>query len=142
LDYISKTVHTLANVKAGYGDPCMLVGFTGAEIQALTTLPIASYRLPTTIENDTFVGNSVAPTMSGSNPQIATFTSGASLPALGYRENGNIGNWGTQGIWASATPGNIYVTYYLSFAQGHLVSSWETYNVGSNYGWPVRCVAK
>jgi hypothetical protein len=53
---------TVANLKAGRGDPCMLVGYTGAQLRAMndgqlqTVLNNAAYRLPTFHENHVFTG--------------------------------------------------------------------------------------
>ncbi len=54
---------TVANVRAGKGDPCMLVGYTAKQIQNMTdselqsVLVNAKLRLPTRAENETFVGS-------------------------------------------------------------------------------------
>jgi hypothetical protein len=53
---------SVANLKAGKGDPCMLVGFTGAELAAMSdsqlqaVLGSAKYRLPTSDEWYQFEG--------------------------------------------------------------------------------------
>jgi hypothetical protein len=150
-DYITKTVHTLANVKLGYGDPCMLVGFTGAEVNQRVTLPTGSYRLPTNPENNAFVGYSGTAadganlggsyvTMSGSNPSIGTFSGGKTLPAVGARITGDSAYyWGTRGYYWSATPNSDANGYGLLFYSGYVGPS-DAY--GAQCGFPVRCVAK
>jgi hypothetical protein len=150
LDYVSTTVHSLDNVKDGYGDPCQLVGYTGAEINAMSSLPTATYRLPTTRENDTFVGytgtpttgnvHSIVPvTMSGSNPSIGTFSSGTALPAIGNRHHysGTASAWGTLGFYLSSTPRDITNAYGLYFTNGNVHSS---NNINAQLGFAVRCV--
>jgi hypothetical protein len=146
--FISTTVHTLANVKLGMGDPCQLVGFTGAEVNNRITLPTSSYRLPTTRENDTFIGYTGTPTTDniglsyvsifGSSPQVATFTSGNALPAVGYRTtDGFADGWGSNGLYWSATPVDDSTGYYLRFSSGYIFPS----NVnGAQTGFVARCV--
>jgi len=52
--------HNGTNVKLGLGDPCKLVGYTAAQIAAMTPAQIDAlpntWRLPTKIENISFVG--------------------------------------------------------------------------------------
>jgi len=52
--------HNGTNVQAGLGDPCKLVGYTAAQIAAMTPAQINAlpntWRLPTKIENISFVG--------------------------------------------------------------------------------------
>jgi uncharacterized protein (TIGR02145 family) len=153
-DYISSSsYHTRDNVEDGYGDPCQLVGFSGAEINSRATLPIATYRLPTIRENESFIGyigdpttgnvNSIVPvSMSGSSPQIGTFKSGNALPALGYRSSGSgtAYNWGAHGYYWSATPVNNSDGYNIYFFASSYLYAGGT-DPAQN-GYPIRCVAK
>jgi len=56
----SPEYHNGTNVLAGRGDPCKLVGYTGAEIAAMSAVEInnmqSAWRLPTKIEDITFAG--------------------------------------------------------------------------------------
>jgi hypothetical protein len=154
LDYVSTTVHTFDNVKAGYGDPCQLVGYTGAEINAMSSLPTATYRLPTTRENDTFVGYTGTPTSSDIGASYVTITTGSPgtgtfpqsdpanqiLPAVGGRNtDGSVNNWGAVGRYLSATPLSAANGYSLYFDSNGVYPSSSSY---AERGMPVRCVAK
>jgi hypothetical protein len=154
LDYVSTTVHTLNNVKNGYGDPCQLVGYTGAEINAMSSLPTATYRLPTTRENDTFVGYTGTPTDGNIDDSYGTWTSGSPgymtfpnstpanqvLPAVGSRYiDGSVDYWGSYGVCWSATPSSATAGYRLRFDSGSVrPSNGNT----AEYARNVRCVAK
>jgi hypothetical protein len=62
-----ETYNTVANVRAGKGDPCALVGYSAAEIAAMTdpelqaVLDAATWRLPTMMENVSVVGGPATP---------------------------------------------------------------------------------
>jgi hypothetical protein len=155
LDYVSTTVHTIANVKLGYGDPCQLVGYSGSEINGLSTLPTATYRLPTNPENSAFVGYSgTAAAGSDIGASYVTWTSGSPgtgafpystpanriLPAVGFRTaSGSIGSWGTAGVYLSATPVSDTNGYTLYFSSSTVYPS---NNTTAENGRPIRCVAK
>jgi hypothetical protein len=154
LDFVSTTVHNITNVKKGYGDPCQLIGYTGAEINALSSLPTSSFRLPTTRENDTFVGYTGTPTDTDIGVSYGTFTTGSPgtgtfpnstpanriLPAVGARSAaGSVNNWGTYGCYWSATPVSAADGYNLQFASSYVRPS---YSGDAEIGRPVRCVAK
>jgi uncharacterized protein (TIGR02145 family) len=154
LDYVSTTVHTLDNVKAGYGDPCQLVGYTGAEISAMSSLPTSSFRLPTTRENDTFVGYTDTPTAGTIDASYVTFTAGSPgtgafpnsnpanqiLPAVGRRDtDGSVYSWGTYGCYWSATPVSNTAGYNLRFTSSDVYPSGSS---DAEFGRNVRCVAK
>jgi hypothetical protein len=155
LDFVSQTVHTLANVKAGYGDPCQLVGYTGAEISAMSSLPASAYRLPTNLENNTFVGYTGTPTDADIGASYVTITSGSPgtgafpnstpanriLPAVGFRNtDGSVAQWGTYGSYWSATPVSSTHGYSLSFYTSGAVH--PSGSNGAEYARPIRCVAK
>jgi hypothetical protein len=67
--------HTLANVRAGFGDPCRLVGMTPAQIAGFNSdaelyAAEQGWRLPTARENIDFVGS--GPQAEGTGAQSAT----------------------------------------------------------------------
>jgi hypothetical protein len=153
--FVSETVHTLANVKLGMGDPCQLVGYTGAEISAMSSLPASSFRLPTNTENSTFVGFSgTAAANTSIGTTYATFTTGSPgigtfpnssptnqiLPAVGGRNftDGSDYNWGTNGYYWSSTPlDDSAAGYLLRFTSSDVRPS----NYGTaERGYTVRCV--
>ncbi len=80
--------HNLANVKAGKGDPCRLVGMTKAQIAAMTTdaqlyaleeslkSTVGGWRLPDAEDSHAFAGD----------PNYATWSDHASTN-LGYKTN-------------------------------------------------------
>jgi hypothetical protein len=144
----SSSYHTLANVKAGRGDPCKLVGLTVAQIQA-GVIDNGLYRLPTRAENRTFFGSSSPsddPTYSTwtTNPATRTFhksdPANAVLPAAGYRSFTNSGAAsyrGTEGRYWSSTPNNSTDGFRLYFDSTNVVPSGTDY---SGVGLAVRCV--
>jgi hypothetical protein len=144
----SSSYHTLANVKAGRGDPCKLVGLTVAQIQA-GTYDSGLYRLPTQAENEaylnpTFVAGSngwtagVAPTAGiHTSAGIAT----TFLPASGYRyaiDGANHGVGGL-GVYWSSRPGSATEGYRLYFVEDNVFSASNYY---AREGYPIRCVKK
>jgi uncharacterized protein (TIGR02145 family) len=152
-DYVSTTVHTLANVKAGYGDPCQLVGYTGSEINAMSSLPASAYRLPTNPENNAFVGYSgtaaadanIGTTygiLTSGSPGYMTFPNSDPanqiLPAVGGRvATGSASSWGAVGRYWSATPVSDTQGYYLYFSSSYVGPS---YTNAAEFGMAVRCV--
>jgi hypothetical protein len=152
--------HTAANVKAGKGDPCRLVGLDLDRIKntaaaGLTAADIDNgiWRLPTNDENKAFTGynttsNSTADywtALGGVNgaifPNRTTGTAARYLPATGYRNNNTAGEVASQngfGNYWSSTP---YTTagygYCLSFFSDFLYSdNDDLYAAGRS----VRCV--
>jgi uncharacterized protein (TIGR02145 family) len=115
------TYHKIANVKEGKGDPCKLVGLTIEQIKA-GVIDNGQWRLPTNIENQSFVGSSAnqsagsayytytANAADSTNPAVCTFSAGtangAQLPAAGYRfrNSGGISNLGDRGFYWSSEP--------------------------------------
>jgi hypothetical protein len=149
------TYHTLANVKAGKGDPCKLVGLTVAQIQA-GVYDNGLYRLPTLAENQTFFGNEstsndttystwTANDANEANPATRTFKmsdpANAVLPAAGFRYyiGGTVDNRGTHGYYWSSTPVGSDGGHYLYFNSGLVYPSYSYYY---GQGYAVRCVAK
>jgi hypothetical protein len=154
-DVSGSNYHTLANVKAGKGDPCKLVGLTVAQIQS-GVIDNGLYRLPTNAENVAFFGSS-----SGSNeatystwtanqaneasPGTRTFLksdpANAVLPAAGYRDysSGGVYNRGTYGYYWSSTPDSSAYGYFLCFNSGNVGPSDTS---GYGVGVAVRCAAK
>jgi hypothetical protein len=155
-DYISSSsYHTLANAKLGYGDPCQLVGYTGAEINSLSTLPPATYRLPTNPENNAFVGYSgtagVATnigttygTWTLGSPGYMTFPKSSStnqiLPGVGLRDaDSSPDRWGLLGVYWSSTPADSTFGYYIHFDSGSVIPSYAGTTL---WGFAIRCVTK
>jgi uncharacterized protein (TIGR02145 family) len=158
---------TVANLKAGKGDPCMLVGYTGAQLAAMTdselqgVLDNAAYRLPTQDENKLFAGVDVNTTTTAhwtagnsadyaGNPGIGKFPLVANsvgtqyqytLPAAGYRytTTGAVNSQGSYGYYWSATPTSDTHGYRLYFGSGYV---YVTDSSSYAYGFPVRCVPR
>lgn len=74
----ASTYHNGMNVKSGKGDPCILVGLTGVQIQSMTAAQLDAYdsgwRLPTANENVDFVGAPTSWYNSTSNPALSQST--------------------------------------------------------------------
>jgi hypothetical protein len=155
-DVSSDIYHTLANVRAGKGDPCKLVGLTVAQIQA-GLIDNGLYRLPTNSESVAFFGTSsvsnsttystwTANDANATNPGTRTFhkstPANAILPAAGFRSynSGGGGDRGTVGYYRSSTPTNNMGGYYLYFSGANVYPS--TYGNYSGDGMAVRCVTK
>jgi hypothetical protein len=142
--YISSNIyHTVANVKAGRGDPCKLVGLTVAQVQA-GTIDNGKYRLPTHAElvaaysSPTFVaGNGWT---DGTTPTAGIHTGviGTSfLPAAGERApGGQTQQVGFHGHWWSSREYDGVHGYHLNFNSGGV----NTYTTDAKYGFAVRCV--
>jgi hypothetical protein len=93
------TYHTLANVKAGKGDPCRLVGITAAQIQSFTTnaelyAAERGWRMFSAQENFRFV--------KGPNPFWPTW------------QEGDISYSYSQGTGTGTDPGSPYPGYYYA----------------------------
>jgi hypothetical protein len=153
----------VSNLKAGKGDPCMLVGYTGAQLAAMddtqlqSVLDNAAYRTPTSAENQEFAGTNSSkattihwtegnPDDRAGNPGIGklplvdntlgdafSFT----LPAGGYRASGAVVlDQGYGGWYWSSTPGDTN-SYYLRVNKSYVhPNSDGRYSFGFN----VRCV--
>jgi hypothetical protein len=135
--YISSdSYHTKANVLAGRGDPCKLVGLTITQIRA-GTIDNGEYRLPTHAE---MVATYSAPTY------VAAPTKGIHagdinttfLPASGdLHEDGLSHAVGSLGHWWSACAYSDTEGYRLYFVGNSVYPS--VYS-GAHFGFPVRCV--
>jgi hypothetical protein len=147
------TYHTAANVKAGKGDPCKLVGLTIAQIKA-GAIDNGKYRLPTNADNQDFIGTTDRKpagsayfiyTPNGenaANPAVATFplgtAQGASLPCAGARNiYGEVYSQGSYGHYWSSTASSGTAAYDI-FLYG---SNASPSNSGTLLNaFPVRCV--
>jgi hypothetical protein len=140
----SSSYHTLANVKAGRGDPCKLVGLTVAQIQA-GTYDNGLYRLPTSAENAGFEN----PTYIAGNGWTTGTTPTAGirvgsdnttfLPASGYISYGATYFVGLYGYYWSSKPGDDTSGYSLYFLNGRVETESTLY---ARTGFAVRCVKK
>jgi uncharacterized protein (TIGR02145 family) len=154
-----------ANVQAGKGDPCKLIGLTVAELRAMTSEDdltallegrpddYKGWRLPTMEENCIFTdgttstatesyGTNVTQSGSGTaaDPDLVTFLKGgnAILPAAGNRgTSGAVADQGTDGDYWSATSYSTGV-YDLYFDSAYVYPA-NIYN-NRSYGSAVRCV--
>jgi hypothetical protein len=158
---------TVANLMAGKGDPCMLVGYIGAQLQDMNenqlqaVLDNAAYRMPTNAENMEFAGTTelqspfithwTANDANATRPGVGKFPIvnngiGTSyqhkLPAAGTRNHstGAVVNQGLVAYYPSATPSdNNGYSYSLNF--GATVVSPKNlaeYSIGTG----IRCVLK
>ena len=161
------TVHTVANVKNGIGDPCRLVGLDLDYIQQTSSLSLSdidnyTWRLPTNAENQTFSG-SLVPVISDDHwwnandaSNIAYNIAGGEFPTRGsggpskfLPAAGLLGTDGTDAkIFQEETGGywseNPYTTGFV-YAYGLLFSSLYYLNPSellpyNSVGYPVRCV--
>jgi len=112
--------HNGVNVLKGLGDPCKLVGYTGAEIAAMTSAQIdaikSSWRMPTKIEDIDFVGAShtdfdeYIPNppnyATKSIPEDATHHFWGGPPPTGNVSDINSGEYKFGGGWFEITSGN------------------------------------
>jgi hypothetical protein len=145
------TYHNLANVKAGRGDPCKLVGLTVTQIQS-GTIDNGKYRLPTNAENQTFYGSAsdngatsiwTANDANAANPATMKFTSGtangAILPASGRRDmtTGTVASQKAYSTYWSSTPDKNFSGFDLYFSGSEV---WPSNTCVFAYGMPVRCV--
>jgi hypothetical protein len=145
---VDAAYHTAANVKAGKGDPCRLVGLDLAAIKdaADTDAPLTPaqidngiWRLPTNSENEAFTVSYTWKTLDGVNgmgfPGEDTF-----LPAAGFRSrliNGWVESLDSQGFYWSSTAYSDSNGYYIL-----LISSavYPPGNAPYASGISVRCV--
>ncbi|MDR2968284.1 MAG: FimB/Mfa2 family fimbrial subunit [Tannerellaceae bacterium] len=147
--------HTGANVKLGKGDPCRLIGLTGAQIQAMTEAQIdahnSGWRLPTVEENKAFTGytedatfysdhwTSIDGMNGGMFPNKTVGTPDMFLPARGYRVNsgGSYLQGGSHGhYWSNSAVGTFEA--YSLYLRATLVSVENT--AGVSMGYNVRCI--
>ena len=147
--------HTGANVKAGKGDHCKMIGKTGAQMQAMSEAEVDAYdsgwRLPTDAEQALFIG--VEPILPNnnkytiSNAKDNTFNSGYTvgtngfLPAAGFiNTNASDGTQNIMGTYLSNSPASNVIKYprRLEFGSGVVY-----YINSSDYradAFSVRCV--
>ncbi|MGL5980472.1 MAG: hypothetical protein ACRCZY_06280 [Phocaeicola sp.] len=141
--------HTAANLKAGMGDPCKLVGFTQKniedEINSGRVPDNRKWRTPTTAENTTFGATySNWTTASGINGcylgpgATTTGTGGEFFPASGRRNrnDGALNEQGTNGYSWSCTPYEADNGYILVVGSSYVLPEFYF----QAYGFPVRCV--
>ncbi len=144
--------HTLANVKAGRGDICRLVGMTAAEIALmqddddlytreaqLADQGMGGWRLPTTWENYRFVGYDVADSYTPNTGEnrfnssdkywVTNTTTPASSPQTnaGVRRDGGYFPTGTSTMWTANS-------YFLP-AAGNRSTSGSVANQGTGGGY-------
>jgi hypothetical protein len=145
--YISSTsYHYKANVLAGRGDPCKLVGLTVKQIEA-GAVDNGEYRLPTDAENaayssPTFVAGENG-WVSGTNPTAGIHTGNIAtsfLPAAGERyTDGVLRHVGADANYWSSRAVSSTNGYRLYFNNGTVTTS--SYNTEvAQYGFSVRCV--
>jgi hypothetical protein len=162
---IDAAYHTVANVKAGLGDPCRLVGMNLAYIQAtpagsltLSDIDNGAWQLPTDPQNTAFtIGSSPSgswwtnstganpspygPGVPGSEyPLRNTNGSIKFLPANGMRNNADIGeanHFGAQGRYWGRSYANANEAYALGFNSSSNSQN-QPYLIKHAFG--VRCV--
>jgi uncharacterized protein (TIGR02145 family) len=151
---ITDAYHTIANVKAGKGDPCRLVGLNLTKIKntpagSLTEADIDNHtwRLPTLAENRTFSGTDGGlPTQTSAHWTSIYgeinggqfYTADKFLPAAGYRDNsGTVTEQGQKGrYWSMEYNSRLGGPLFLSFYQsGIFATAWD-----ENSGYSIRCV--
>jgi hypothetical protein len=149
--------HSIANVKAGKGDPCRLVGLDLARIKntaaaSLTTADIdnGKWRLPTVAEQQSFTGRdsngeyaehwtTQSSVNGGMFPNSTLGDATTFLPAAGYRHTitGQVGSQSTYGHYWSSIPSSAIWGINLTFgATGVLTLGDGSYALGC----VVRCV--
>jgi hypothetical protein len=140
----SSSYHTLANVQAGRGDPCKLIGLTINQIAA-GVYDSGLYRLPTNTENVIYAN----PTHVAGNGWIVGTTPTAGirigsdsttfLPASGFRDpsNGSAAHIGSIGHYWSSTPQSFSTGHTISFRDGY---AYPNDNYYASSGSPIRCV--
>jgi hypothetical protein len=141
----SSSYHTLANVQAGRGDPCKLVGLTVAQIKA-GVYDSGRYRLPTASENEAYDSPEYTGGTSGwsSTPVTAGIyylpvSPNKFLPATGRRDasDGATNYVGTVGNYWSSRASSGTAGYSLFFNSN---SVYPDYAYSARIGFPVRCV--
>jgi hypothetical protein len=142
--YISSTsYHTTANVLAGRGDPCKLVGLTVEQIRA-GTIDNGKYRLPTNAENAAYgsptyvAGNGW---VNGTTPTAGIHTGNIAnsfLPAAGSRSyTGETQHVGADSRWWSSRAVDAGSGYYLYLGSATVNTSVTN---SAAHGLSVRCV--
>ncbi len=158
-DVADASYTSLANVLAGKGDPCRLVGLTVAQIRSATPDQWATYmansqwRMPTDADNQAFSGNhpvnsayntttvSSTGSWTKTSPGLLTFVlSGAEVPAGGIRSN--TGAQQTPGAdwsyWSSSQNlSNVGAIYHALQTRGP-----QPINITGHFGRNIRCVPK
>jgi hypothetical protein len=144
---VDAAYHTAANVKAGKGDPCRLVGLdlnhiATTDAGSLTAAQIDNgiWRLPTRDENGAFVGIYDSPaywrSLDGVNgygfPGDDTF-----LPIVGYRLNGTVTSQDLSGFYWSSTARDGGTGYNLFFLPTGVYS---LNDIEYGVGFSIRCV--
>jgi hypothetical protein len=140
----SSSYHTKANVLAGRGDPCKLIGLTVEQIQA-GTVDNRSYRLPTDAENVEDYSSAMLVDgygwTTGTTPSAGIYkgTIGISfLPAVGHRHpDGTTSEVGLRGFYWSSRAVNSTNGYSLYFYSGGVTLSRI---FSTEEGNPIRCV--
>jgi uncharacterized protein (TIGR02145 family) len=151
----SPNYHNVANLTAGKGDPCKLVGLTVAQIKTNLNsgnVPDSGWRLPSPRENHSFVGDPAwnSETLSGnvySSIGSPTFEQGYSfdssngdfLPAAGYRgyTSGDVSFQNGRGAYWSSTPHNSGRGHNIYFITSSVTPS---NNIRYDEGCAIRCV--
>lgn len=153
---IDAAYHTIANVKAGRGDPCRLVGLdlnkiAATEAGSLTAADIdnGTWRLPTNAKNKSFSGygaptytDDYRATLNGVSGGMFPDASGGAdkfLPAAGWRAFGTAGDYDARGAYYSSEPHNSGGGYVLHFDASTADPATNLYTF-YNYGLSVRCV--
>jgi hypothetical protein len=154
---------TVANLKAGKGDPCKLIGYTGAQLAAMSdselqaVLDNAAYRLPTRDENRLFTGidntsytaHWTAGDGSLANPGVAKLPAVATdvpvgiytLPESGwYSGIGYAAPLFNQGLFWSSSLHEYEPTIYGSFMNVTSIVVHPTSGFQYSMGCAIRCV--
>ncbi|MDR2909866.1 MAG: putative Ig domain-containing protein [Bacteroidales bacterium] len=163
IPYSTQTVndayHTVANVKAGKGDPCRLVGLDLNKIKntpagSLTHADIdnGEWRLPTVVELHTFTGQSANvngfsahwTNVNGANgsifPTVAAGNMSSFIPATGFRSSsvGTVTDQNIEDNYWSGTAHDADHGYYMENASTYVRSYYLPVDV--QYGLAVRCL--
>jgi hypothetical protein len=142
--YISSDAyHTLANILAGRGDPCKLVGLPVAQIQA-GTIDNLTYRMPTHAENYAEYSSVIFEEgngwVTGTTPTAGIHAGNIDtsfLPASGLRQANGNASLGSSGLWWLSRAHSIENGCDFIFSNG---SSSLFGNAIATGGRPVRCV--
>lgn len=149
---VSGAYATVENLKTGKGDPCMLVGYTGAQLRAMNDVELqavldnAVLRLPTSSENLDFLISNLPyrwtpNSVNGTDPGIGAFGI-YRLPAAGYRGYGAgevLGQGAYGGYWSSM-PASDQNGYYLCFHSGCYIDPEGQLDYST--GLSIRCVPR
>ena len=141
--------HTSVELSIGRGDPCRLVGYTVAEIQAAVASGRAPdnshWRLPTNTENIVYGGPfSEWTTISGISGRVFTGANeinGSFLPAAGriIAESAAYGQRGSMGFYVSSSIDKDSTVPFMLFFSAQTVEP-SDYRDGQSQGYSVRCV--